>query len=120
MQVSSAPALLKNVTIRDKARNCEMSKSSKKIEQFPNNVDLGDVNNPDLVSDYVVEIYSHLDDLEIRNIIKPDFLKGHKITPSMRAILVDWLIQVNVKFSLLQETLQLTIGILDRVLQAEH
>ena len=40
MQVSSAPALLKNVTIRDKARNCEMSKSSKKIEQFPNNVDL--------------------------------------------------------------------------------
>ena len=120
MQVSSAPALLKNVTIRDnKVRNCEMSNRNKKIEQLPNNVNLDDANNPDLVSDYVVEIYSHLGDLEIRNIIKPDFLKGHKITPSMRAILVDWLIQVNVKFSLLQETLQLTIGILDRVLQAD-
>ena len=34
----------------------------------------------------------------------------------MRAILVDWLVQVNDKFRLLQETLFLTVSLLDRYL----
>ena len=34
----------------------------------------------------------------------------------MRAILVDWLIQVHLRFRLLQETLYITISILDRFL----
>ena len=34
----------------------------------------------------------------------------------MRGILVDWLIQVHLKFKLLQETLYLTVAILDRYL----
>ena len=122
-QVSCAPPLLQNVTIRNKVHNYEMSNTSKNIEQLPGtcvgNVNLGDGSNPDLVSDYVVEIYSHLGELETRDIIKPGFLKGHRVTPSMRAVLVDWLVQVHVHFSLLQETFQLTIGLLDRVLQAD-
>ena len=35
----------------------------------------------------------------------------------MRSILIDWLIQVHNRFGLLQETLFLSIGILDRYLQ---
>ena len=35
----------------------------------------------------------------------------------MRAVLVDWLIQVHQQFNLLQETLYLTVVILDRFLQ---
>lgn len=35
----------------------------------------------------------------------------------MRAILVDWLVQVNLKFRLLQETMYMTVGLLDRFLQ---
>ena len=35
----------------------------------------------------------------------------------MRAVLVDWLIQVHQQFNLLQETLYLTVAILDRFLQ---
>ena len=38
------------------------------------------------------------------------------ITESMRAILVDWLIDVHLKFKLLNETLFLTVNILDRYL----
>jgi len=39
------------------------------------------------------------------------------INPKMRAILVDWLVQVHLRFHLLQETLYLTIAIVDRFLQ---
>lgn len=42
---------------------------------------------------------------------------GYTITPRMRTILVDWLVQVHLRFHLLQETLYLTIAIIDRFLQ---
>ena len=35
----------------------------------------------------------------------------------MRAILIDWLVEVHLKFKLLQETLFLTINIIDRFLE---
>ena len=38
------------------------------------------------------------------------------INERMRGILVDWLVQVHLKFKLLQETLYLTVAILDRYL----
>ena len=38
------------------------------------------------------------------------------ITAKMRAILVDWLIQVHSRFTLLQETLYLTVSVIDRYL----
>merc|ERR1711936_1129901 len=42
---------------------------------------------------------------------------GTSILPKMRTVLVDWLIQVHSQFNLLQETLYLTVAILDRFLQ---
>ena len=41
-----------------------------------------------------------------------------QITPKMRAILVDWLIQVHIRFHLLPETLFLCVNILDRFIAA--
>ena len=37
----------------------------------------------------------------------------------MRAILVDWLVEVHVRFKLLPETIYLTVNIVDRYLQTE-
>ena len=37
----------------------------------------------------------------------------------MRAILVDWLIEVHYKFKLLPETLFLTVNLIDRFLERE-
>lgn len=45
-------------------------------------------------------------------------MKGYDITPNMRALLVDWLVQVHSRFHLLQETLYLAVAVLDRFLQA--
>ena len=39
------------------------------------------------------------------------------INEKMRAILVDWLIEVHLKFKLLPETLFLTINLIDRYLE---
>ena len=39
-----------------------------------------------------------------------------QVNSKMRAILIDWLIQVHHRFTLLQETLYLTVSIIDRFL----
>lgn len=44
-------------------------------------------------------------------------MQGYEITDRMRALLIDWLVQVHSRFQLLQETLYLTVAILDRFLQ---
>lgn len=42
--------------------------------------------------------------------------KQEEINDKMRAILIDWLIDVHLKFKLLPETLYITVGIIDRYL----
>lgn len=41
------------------------------------------------------------------------------ITERMRSILVDWLVDVHLKFKLLPNTLFLTVNVIDRYLSAE-
>ena len=81
------------------------------------NIDANE-DNPQLVSVYVNDIYNHLRFLEDNHNVSPGFLEGQVITSKMRAILVDWLVQVHVRFNLLQETLYLTVAIIDRYLQS--
>lgn len=49
--------------------------------------------------------------------MRVNYLAGQEITGNMRAILVDWLVQVQMKFRLLQETMYMTVAIIDRFLQ---
>lgn len=85
------------------------------------NIDKDDVENPQLVVEYVNEIYEYLRQLETIQGVREDYLNKSEtkatILPKMRAVLVDWLIQVHSQFNLLQETLYLTVAILDRFLQ---
>ncbi|KAL1110189.1 hypothetical protein AAG570_008266 [Ranatra chinensis] len=39
------------------------------------------------------------------------------VSSRMRAVLIDWLVEVQVQYKLMQETLHLSVGILDRFLQ---
>ncbi|XP_071550504.1 G2/mitotic-specific cyclin-B2 [Panulirus ornatus] len=84
------------------------------------NIDAEDGKNPQLVSEYVMDIYKYLRELEESNKVRPRYLEGQVITGKMRAILVDWLVQVHLRFTLLQETLYLTVAIIDRYLQLER
>uniref|UniRef100_A0A2K5KF99 Cyclin-like domain-containing protein n=1 Tax=Colobus angolensis palliatus TaxID=336983 RepID=A0A2K5KF99_COLAP len=86
-----------------------------KIEDIDNE----DWENPQLCSDYVKDIYQYLRQLEVLQSINPHFLDGRDINGRMRAILVDWLVQVHSKFRLLQETLYMCVAIMDRFLQVQ-
>ncbi|XP_032395700.1 G2/mitotic-specific cyclin-B1 isoform X2 [Etheostoma spectabile] len=80
-------------------------------------VDADDYDNPMLCSDYVKDIYKYLRLLEVEQNVRPTYLQGQEVTGNMRAILIDWLVQVSLKFRLLQETMYMTVGIIDRFLQ---
>lgn len=81
-------------------------------------IDINDHNNPQLVSCYINKIYDYLRHLESVQFIKPFYLSQDcEVTWKMRGILVDWLVQVSMRFHLLQETLYLTVAIIDRFLQ---
>ncbi|CAI9622679.1 unnamed protein product [Staurois parvus] len=82
-------------------------------------IDADDGGNPQLCSEYVMDIYNYLRQLEVKQSIKQRYLEGMEINERMRAILVDWLIQVNSRFQLLQETLYMGIAIMDRFLQVQ-
>ncbi|XP_050964674.1 G2/mitotic-specific cyclin-B1 [Labeo rohita] len=80
-------------------------------------VDADDYDNPMLCSEYVKDIYLYLRQLETEQAVKPKYLEGKEVTGNMRAILIDWLVQVQIKFRLLQETMYMTVAIIDRFLQ---
>jgi len=93
------------------------------LRTFIEDIDAADGDNPQLCAEYVKDIYEYLRLLEREYAVKADYLSapaGSKSKPEingkMRAILIDWLIQVHQRFSLLQETLYLTVAILDRYL----
>uniref|UniRef100_A0A8C2US44 G2/mitotic-specific cyclin-B1 n=1 Tax=Chinchilla lanigera TaxID=34839 RepID=A0A8C2US44_CHILA len=80
-------------------------------------VDAEDGSDPNLCSEYVKDIYTYLRQLEEEQSIRPKYLLGREITGNMRAILIDWLVQVQMKFRLLQETMYMTVSIIDRFMQ---
>lgn len=54
-------------------------------------------------------------------IAKPGYMKNQSdINEKMRAILIDWLVEVHLKFKLYPETLYLTVNLIDRYLEKEE
>ena len=77
-------------------------------------IDVDDSPNPQLCSEYAKETFVYLQQLELRGAVKPDFLIGCPTSDKMRAVLVDWLVEVQIQFKLVQETLFLTVDTIDR------
>ncbi|NXV36274.1 CCNB1 protein, partial [Rissa tridactyla] len=80
-------------------------------------VDVDDGDDPNLCSSYVKDIYKYLRELEENKPVRPKYLDGQEINGNMRALLIDWLVQVQVKFRFHQETLYMAVGIIDCFLQ---
>jgi len=94
--------------------------SSKHLAAFNvDDIDSEDVDDPQLVVQYVNEIYEYMRFMERSQAIKKEYLNGRigVILPKMRSVLVEWLVEVHQQFSLLQETLYLSVCILDRYMQ---
>lgn len=92
--------------------------SKQMLKEDVNDIDKDDHDNPQLVSEYVNDIYAYLRQLETRYPVRPQHLVSQtEVNGRMRGILIDWLVQVHLRFHLLQETLYLTVAIIDRYLQ---
>merc|ERR1719381_254424 len=93
------------------------------VRQLPEGVididALEDQNNPQLCVEYASSIYAYLREVEEGLSIRKEFLSGGYVNGKMRAVLVDWLIEVHSQFKLLQETLFMTVYVIDKFLQTE-
>ncbi|SCU84978.1 LAFA_0D13168g1_1 [Lachancea sp. 'fantastica'] len=71
-----------------------------------------------MVVEYAEDIFEHLYQREKQTTATYNYLKAKQspqhLRPSLRAILIDWLIEVHMKFQLLPETLYLAINVMDR------
>lgn len=81
-------------------------------------IDEDDSDNTQLCAEYVKDIYHYLHQVERKFRVLPTFLDNKLVTSKMRSILIDWLIQVHLKFHLLNETLYLCVQIIDAYLEA--
>ncbi|KAI8438370.1 hypothetical protein MSG28_010924 [Choristoneura fumiferana] len=118
------PVLKEPIESLDKLKIEETSENTLEHQhpELPDDVediDAADNNSPLLMSCYIKDIYHYLTELELKYPIEPDHLKKQSvITGKMRATLIDWLVEVQRQFSLVLETFHLTVGIIDRYLQA--
>lgn len=73
--------------------------------------------NPQLLKIYSSEIFSFLEATELPFSIQPDYLQlQSEISHASRAFLIDWLVGIHGRFRLLQETLYITVNLVDRYL----
>uniref|UniRef100_A0AAV1VN71 Cyclin N-terminal domain-containing protein n=1 Tax=Peronospora matthiolae TaxID=2874970 RepID=A0AAV1VN71_9STRA len=73
--------------------------------------------SPGMVDEYACAIYKNLRDREHRYHVTEDiFAEQQTVQPQMRAVLVDWLVEVHQRFELEAQTLYLTVNYVDRYL----
>ncbi|KAL2230959.1 G2/mitotic-specific cyclin-1-like [Sesamum indicum] len=110
-----APTLTSTLTARSKAAFGLSNKPKVQIVD----IDAADVNNDLAVVEYVDEIYKFYKSVENDGRVHDYMDSQPEINEKMRAILIDWLIQVHHKFELNPETLYLTVNVVDRYLAAK-
>ena len=119
----------KNKIQKENLENKEKIKSVEKVEKEDEEekvkyFDISKINNVQIPKDYINIIYYNLLKEEEKGIEpKADYtyMKRQKeINEKMRSILVDWIIDVHFKFGFTDETLFMTISIIDRYLSVEQ
>ncbi|KAI4307240.1 hypothetical protein L6164_030447 [Bauhinia variegata] len=90
----------------------ELERDDKVVNVDSNYID------PQLCATFACDIYNHLRASEVKKRPSTDFMEKIQkdINPSMRAILIDWLVEVAEEYRLVPDTLYLTVNYLDRYL----
>ncbi|KAI3451389.1 hypothetical protein Pfo_008054 [Paulownia fortunei] len=87
------------------------------FEETVVDIDGSDAKDPLAVADYVEDLYVYYKKMESSSCVSPGYMvQQFDINERMRAILIDWLIEVHHKFELRDETLFLTVNLIDRFL----
>ncbi|KAL8532121.1 hypothetical protein ACS0TY_008656 [Phlomoides rotata] len=87
------------------------------FEETGTDIDGGDATDPLAVVEYVEDLYAYYKKMENSSCVSPEYMSQQfDINERMRAILIDWLVEVHHKFDLRDETLFLTVNLIDRFL----
>ncbi|KAJ6811265.1 putative cyclin-A1-1 [Iris pallida] len=78
--------------------------------------------DPQLCATLAYDIYNHLRTAETKKRASTDFMERVQkdINPSMRSILIDWLVEVAEEYRLVPDTLYLTVNYIDRYLSGNE
>ncbi|KAH0923224.1 hypothetical protein HID58_023242 [Brassica napus] len=80
-------------------------------------IDVSDAKNSLAAVEYVQDLYAFHREMERFSCVPVDYMMQQiDLNERMRAILIDWLIEVHDKFDLMSETLFLTVNLIDRFL----
>jgi hypothetical protein len=92
--------------------------SSASNDQYAGNVDdidAGDANDPLCITKYVQDIYEYFRNEEEQTSVRPMFmLRQPHINERMRAVLIDWLVQVHLNLKFVPPTLYLSVKLIDQ------
>ncbi|GFP85009.1 g2/mitotic-specific cyclin-1 [Phtheirospermum japonicum] len=113
-----APTLTSVLTARSKVYTAACGLSNKPKAQIVD-IDADDVNKEIAVVEYIEDMYTFYKSAENEGRAHDYMDLQPEINEKMRAILIDWLVQVHGKFELSPETLYLTINIVDRYLASK-
>jgi hypothetical protein len=91
--------------------------TSYQYSALPDDIDERDADDPLCATSYVQDMYEHFRGKEVHTSVRPVYMEDQQfINERMRSILVDWLVEVHLKFKLVPETLYLTVNLIDRYL----
>lgn len=88
----------------------------------PSIVDIDNHKDPLMCSLYASDIYENKRVTELNLRPSTDYMEKvqQDITPSMRGVLVDWLVEVSEEYKLVPDTLYLTVNLIDRYLSGNY
>ncbi|KAL5099650.1 hypothetical protein RYX36_003977 [Vicia faba] len=113
-------ALEKTEPTRNESDQMDEVEMEDMMEETVLDIDISDANDPVAVAEYVDDLYAYYRKVESTGCASPNYMaEQFDINERMRAILIDWLIEVHDKFDLVHETLFLTVNLIDRFLEKQ-
>ncbi|GMN50089.1 hypothetical protein TIFTF001_019253 [Ficus carica] len=120
MFVKHTEAILDETDQMEEVEMEDVEDEEEEKEEPVMDIDSANLKDPLSVVEYINEIYAHYRKTERFSCVSPNYMVHQPdINEKMRAILIDWLIEVHHKFELMEETLFLTVNLIDRFLERQ-
>jgi len=114
---SSACSTTTSASTRASTLATETSEAANVQELLDRDSECEDMEDVQAVGEYAADIYRTLGQHETASLARPDYMDLQPdVNAKMRAILVDWLVEVHMKYKLRVETLFLAVNLVDRFL----
>ncbi|CAN1163130.1 CYCB2-4 [Linum perenne] len=119
MFVQHTEAMLEEIDRMDEVEMEDVADEEEE-EDSVEDIDSCDQKDPLAVVEYVDDLYAFYRKAEVSSAVLPNYMEQQfDIKERMRSILIDWLIEVHDKFELMEETLYLTVNLIDRFLAVQ-